>query len=206
MQLQESRQRVFLLYGPPVAGLSAAVREYTTMPELTSEDVVRNTPRYLRLLESKLPFAIDVSQMSFVPIFHLVQGLRTDGIQPVAYIYETEKIPGIVLSEHQVRRMTTVGLIRRTLKESAVGIPTRRQMIRHMTSVMEAQQEQGAQSGPKVPSEVDRMKATQKQQEIMLKQRQSSELLGAKQRELAKKTRDDMNKIKTGENPVSVTR
>jgi hypothetical protein len=57
--------------------------------------------------------------------------------------------------------------------------------------------------GVKTPTEVDHLKANQKQQEIMLKSRQAQELLQAKQRELSKKTRDDMNKIKTGEKPTS---
>jgi hypothetical protein len=59
---------------------------------------------------------------------------------------------------------------------------------------------------PKQPTEVDRLKDTQKQQLILTKARQANELLQAKQRELAKKSRDDMNKIKTGDKPRTITR
>lgn len=51
---------------------------------------------------------------------------------------------------------------------------------------------------PKQPTEVDRMKNTQKQQEILLKQRQSNDLLQAKRRELDKKGREDMQKLANG--------
>lgn len=55
-------------------------------------------------------------------------------------------------------------------------------------------------------SEVDRLKDTQKQQTLMMKQRQQQDLLGARSRELQKKSRETQAQINNGQRPASVTR
>lgn len=203
MGLRESSQRGFLLYGPQSAQLSEAVTEYTTMRNLTPRDVTLHSPRFAKQLACKLPFAIDVRNESFVNIRHLHGLLESVGVTPTVYVYDRR---GRVVSEDTVLRMTTSGLIKRGLARDVVCVLTAEQMIEHMVGLMEAAGGEGkgaTEVGLKAPSEVDRLKATQKQQDLMTKQRQAQELLAAKQRELAKKTRDAMNKIKTGEKPTS---
>jgi hypothetical protein len=198
MKITESvqSQRAFLLYGPAAAELAEAVLEHTTMQALTPRDILLNSPRYVKLLSSKLPFAIDVRNESYVTIQHLHGLLESAEIVPTVYVYQKR---ARIMSEDNVHRMTTVGLLKRGLARDIVEVVTPGMMIQSMIALMEADR---TEVGLKTPSEVDRMKANQKQQQIMLKTRQAQELLQAKQRELAKKTRDDMNKIKTGEKPA----
>jgi nicotinic acid mononucleotide adenylyltransferase len=59
---------------------------------------------------------------------------------------------------------------------------------------------------PKEPTEVDRLKVQQKQQLVATKQRQNDELFQAQERELQKKTREDAEKIATGERKREITR
>lgn len=201
MKITESvqTQRAFLLYGPATAGLAEAVQEHTTMPELTPRDILLTSPRYVRLLSSKLPFAIDVRNESYVTIQRLHGLLESAEIVPTVYLYQRR---ARIMSEDNVLNMTTSGLLRRGLARDVIEVSSAGHMIQSMIDIMEAETQKTA-VGLKPPSEVDRIKANQKQQEIMLKTRQAQELLQAKQRELARKTRDDMNKIKTGEKPAA---
>lgn len=185
--LHEVVQHAFLLYGPPA--MRTLVEDATTLQCLLPQEVCASR-KYLRLQESKLPFVVDVSASSYVDIAHLHGVLARTGIQPTIYLY---KQPAIV-SEDRVKQMTTIGLLRKGLGKHIVEVTTRGVMLAHMMSVVEAEETPQA----KVPTEVDRLSASQKQQALQLKQRQSQELLAAKQRELAKKTRDDMNKIESG--------
>lgn len=203
MGLRESAQYGFLLYGPQVAGLSEAVQEHTTMVALTPRDISLQSPRFVKQLSSKLPFVIDVRNESYVAIKHLHSLLEAANITPLVYVHAGR---GRVVSEDAVLHMTTAGLIKRGLTRDVVEVATAGQMIQHMIGIMEAMGGEGkgtTEVGLKTPSEVQRLQATQKQQDLMTKQRQAQELLAAKQRELAKKTRDSMNKIKTGEKPTS---
>lgn len=199
MKLTESvqRQRGFLLYGPAMAGLAEAVHEFTTMTRLTPRDVLFSSPAYRGMLSSKLPFAVNVTNESYVTIRHVHGILESAAIVPTIYVYGGGTR---VVSEDSLHHMTTMGLVKRGLARDVVEVQTRREMIRNMVGLMEADK---TEVGVKAPTEVDHLKANQKQQEIMLKSRQAQELLQAKQRELSKKTRDDMNKIKTGEKPTS---
>lgn len=198
MKLTESTetQRAFLLYGPATAGLAEAVQEHTTMLTVTPRDILLNSPRYVRLMSSKLPFAIDVRNESYLTIQRVHGLLESAEIVPTVYIYDRRSR---IMSEDNVEQLTTVGLLKRGLARDVIEVATPGRMIQSMIDIMEADR---TEVGLKTPSEVDRLKANQKQQGIMLKSRQAQELLQAKQRELAKKTRDDMNKIKTGEKPA----
>jgi hypothetical protein len=237
MGLREAVQRGFLLYGPK--SLAEAVKEYTTMTELTPRDITLNSPRFVKELSSKRPVAIDVTNESYVTVHHLHRLLESVGIVPTVYVYTGR---ARLVSEDTVQQMTTAGLIRRGLARDVVEVATAGRMIQDMISIMEgaygrhecpkcehvwwgvdlkscpscgAKQPNTGGHPPlreegepkpaalKTPTEVDHLKATQKQQEIALKSRQAQEILAAKQRELAKKTRDTMNKIKTGEKPTA---
>jgi hypothetical protein len=196
MKLTESTQtqRAFLLYGPATAGLAEAVQEHTTMLTVTPRDILLNSPRYTKLLSSKLPFAIDVRNESFLTIQRVHGLLESAEIVPTVYVYDKHSR---IMSEDSVNQLTTVGMLKRGLARDVIEVVTPGRMIQSMIDIMETDVRL------KPPSEVDRLKANQKQQEIMLKSRQAQELLQAKQRELAKRTRDDMNKIKTGEKPAA---
>ena len=196
MGLKESRQRGFLMYGSRT--LAETVNELTTMKELTARDILLNSPRYVKLLESKLPFALMVTNESYVTIRHIHGLLESAKVTPTIFMGTPRTR---VMNEDSVKIMTTQGLIKRGLARDVVEVATAGVMLQHMIRLLEADQ-QKTDVGLKAPSEVERIKATQKQQEISLKSRQAQEILQAKQRELAKKTRDDMNKIKTGEKPA----
>jgi nicotinic acid mononucleotide adenylyltransferase len=199
MKLTESTQHAFLLYGPPTASLAEAVRDVTTMPELTPRDILLRTQAFQSVLSSKLPFAVDVANESYVTIHHVHGILESSEIVPTVYVCPSR---GRIITEGGIQHMTTSGLIKRGLARDTVEVASAGHMIQHMIDVMEAEVRK-TKVGMQAPTEVDRLKADQKQQEIMLKQRQSQELLQAKMRELQKKTRDDMNKIKTGEKPTA---
>ena len=170
------------------------------MREVTPRDVLLGTPAYRALLDSKRPFAVNVSEESYVTIRHIHGLIERAGVAPVVCVHTRR---ARVVSEDRVQRMTTLGLIKRGLARDIVEVATAGHMIKRMVQILEAEGGTKTEVGNKPPSEVDRIKATQKQQEISLKSRQAQEILQAKQRELAKKTRDDMNKIKTGEKPTS---
>lgn len=193
MKITESKQHGFLLYGPKT--LAEAVNEFTTATELTPRDILLNSPRYVKLLSSKLPFAIDVTNESYVTIRHIHGLLESAAVVPTVFLYQGRER---VMNEDRVKTMTTAGLLKQGLARDVVEVASAGRMIQSMIDLFEAEK---TEVGLKTPTEVDRIKATQKQQEISLKSRQAQELLQAKQRELAKKTRDDMNKIKTGEKP-----
>lgn len=197
MKITEStqRQRAFLLYGPVVSGLAEAVREHTTMQTVTPRDVLFDTAAYQRLLSSKLPFAVDARNESYLTIKRVHLKLESTGIVPTVYIHQRRQR---LVSEDILGHMTTSGMLRIGLARDVVEVATPGTMIRSMMNLLEADQAPKL----KVPTEVDRLKANQKQQEIMMKTRQAQELLAAKQRELGRKTRDDMNKIKTGNQPA----
>ena len=199
-----SLSNAFLFYGPDVSNNSTfrVVLRQSSCVQLTPVELLRPPAHVRNILEMHDPFVMDVSGHSFAQIRHLHGLLESAGYQ--TYMYVQGHAKGSI-SESRIRDLTTQGLLQ-------LGIPRclalesfhpATQMVRHMNMVL---REEGPtvpvpntkSPAGKVPTEVDRLKAQQKQDTIMTKQRQTVELLQAKQRELAKKSREDMNKISSG--------
>lgn len=195
MKLNESaKQQAFLLLGPPTAQLARAVTEHTTLTTLTPRDILLSSPRYTRLLESKLPFAIDMCAESTSGV-QMVRGRLEDvDVVPTIYVYQGRQR---MMSEDALQHLATLGTIRNAFQGRVVDIATPGHMIRHMNTTLA--EVTGAPKPPKSSTEVERLQASQKQQTLMLKGRQAQELLQAKQRELARKSREDMMKNQTAE-------
>lgn len=199
-----SLSHAFLFYGPEVNTTRTfdVARRQVPCDHLTPLELMRPTTRVSNILEMQDPFLMDVSGHSFAQIQHLCRLCESAGYKTHMYIqgHGTRSI-----SESRIRDLATQGLLQAGIRRCRVleSFHPAAQMVRYIASVLN-------EEGPtvpipatktdtsKVPSEVDRLKAKQAQDTVMTKQRQAMELLQAKQRELAKKSREDMNKISSG--------
>jgi hypothetical protein len=197
MGLTEStyRPNAFLLYGfspTVVEGLQTRLPVDTVM----TQELQGSSARVRNIMEMCDPMMVDVTDQGYADILHIRNFVEQVGYAPTIYICGHMAGP---ITESWIGRMTTSGLIRKGMMREAVVLDSHEAVLTHATrQLKEADAKPG---GLKTPSEVDRLKDTQKQQIVLTKQRQAQELLQAKQRELAKKSREDMNKITTGGKP-----
>lgn len=191
MGLTESTYRpsAFLLYGfsPTVV---EALQVRLPVDKITTQELRTPSARVRNIMEMCDPFVMDVSDQGYVDVQQTRRLVEQAGYAPTIYICGRMTGP---ITESWISRMTTSGLIRQGMMREAVVLDTQEAVFSHVTRQL--QEADAKPGGLKTPTEVDRLKDTQKQQIILTKQRQAQELLQAKQRELAKKSREDMNKI-----------
>lgn len=169
------RQPAFLLYG--------------TSPK-AAQEMRESFARTIRPAHPTVRFR-DVSGMSYVEIRQLHRLLEQKGYKPTIYVKEAP-LPRMV-TESWVKQQATYGLLRSGSVASAIvtlGKYGILEMVTHVESVLEAET-----TTPKQPTEVDRLKTQQKQEILSTQERQNSQLLQAKQRELQKKSREQQQKL-----------
>jgi len=199
MGLKEAtKPRAFFLHGFPTAA-------FVNVPcaSLVLREVLQMSPRVQNLIEMCDPFVVDTQDHAFADIKRAHAVIEAAGYAPIVYA----RLPGNVpMTESTLWEATTRGLVQQELARSVVLVRRLAEAVARINTVLVNEVNTARPPGaPKVPTEVDRLKDTQKQQLVLTKQRQAQELLQAKQRELAKKSRDDMNKIKTGTQPRATT-
>lgn len=195
----------FLFYVPGVnaAPLFESMTHQAGCVTLTPAEVLRPSLRVRNILEMRDPIVVNVTHHSFAQIRHLHGMLEQAGYQPQVCLRAASAGR---LSESQIRDLTTEGLLQEGFPRSVVRLESARPATQLVQHVVKTLSEEGStlpipvakSAAPKVPTEVDRLKAQQQQDIVMTKQRQALELLQAKQRELSKKSREDMNKISSG--------
>lgn len=178
------RPKAFLLYGVTPADakpLREALVDFSFAPE------THKNPIYIDPTPTGRSF-------SFIQQLHRIWEQK--GYQVTIYVRNRTRL----MNESTVRGQATLGLILDRLARDVVDVaaPSDSEAVRLVREharalVMEAEVKQ--------PSEVDRLKVQQKQQELALKTRQGQELLQAKQRELQAKARKSSQKIVNGAKP-----
>jgi len=204
MDLSEAivHPKAFLLYG-----IAPAVVESISLQvpcdQLHADDVLRQSALTRNIMEMRDPFIVDVSKQSYVDIKHIHGLAERAGYAPTIYLRGRTTGP---MNEAWIKSAMTSGLIQQGLARDVVVLEaiSVEQLYAALKEMLREAETKTAQV--KTPSEVDRLKDQQKQQMVLTKQRQAQELLQAKQRELAKKSREDMNKIKSGDKPSAITR
>jgi hypothetical protein len=202
MDLSEAvvHPKAFLLYGIAPA-IVESLSLQVACDELRADDVLRLSALTRNIMEMRDPFIVDVSKKSYVEIKHIHGLAERAGYAPTIYLRGRTTGP---MSESWIKSAMTSGLIQRGLARDAVVVESVDQLFMEMKGMLREAETKTVEV--KTPSEVDRLKDQQKQQLVLTKQRQAQELLQAKQRELAKKSREDMNKIKSGDKPSAITR
>lgn len=201
MGLNESRYTpdAFLLYGySQEQAEHLGVRVGVT--SLAADEFERMTPLSRNVMEMSDPFMINMTGLSFSAIKRLHRLVESLGYAPTVCVYGRGSQP---MTESRIEQNATSGLIQAELARDVVVLESEQKTFAYMASLL---REAEGPATPKQPSEVDKLKDTQKQQTLLMKQRQAQDLLQAKQRELQKKSREDMNKISRSEKPRSITR
>lgn len=133
---------------------------------------------------------------SFGAIRDVVQRAVRKGYAPTIYVLDAS-LPAQI-SEQWMKRQTTCGLLYRQFAKNIVplGAYGVTEAVTHAEVMLE-----DAASGPKQPTEVDRLRVSQGKEKIAMQQRQSNEVLQAKSRELQKKAREQQQKLSAPKKP-----
>jgi hypothetical protein len=178
MPVTQVKKSAFLLYG-------TSVRAAKELRESFTQRVVRAFPSvYVR----------DISALNYTDIRVVHQLLEKRGYTPTIYVKEGA-LPTTV-TESWLRVNSTYGMLRqsrdaRDMNLIVLGKHGVMEMVAHAATLLEAE---GAKPA-KAPSEVDRLRTQQKQQDLLTKKRENDQLLQAKQRELSKKSREQYQKL-----------
>jgi hypothetical protein len=183
------RSPVFIMNGPLATFFRESLPQ-VTCPVVPIAEVTARSARVRNLLEMRDPFIVDAETASWPSVRQLVASLDTRQVRPVVYVKESVRLN----EGHDWIRMRTRHGMMRVEVPCAVITESMRDVYTHMRDTLVTE----ADMKPKQPSEADRLKVSQKQQEIELKQRQGREMLQAKSRELQKKSREDANKLASG--------
>lgn len=136
---------------------------------------------------------LNCSRMSYADIKTVRRLAESHGWKTTTYVLEGA-LP-VSLDESWIKNLSTYGLLRYDSKNVIVlrphGIIT--EVITHIELMREAEEKQPDASKP--PSEVDTVRAQQKQSDLFSKQRQGAELLAAQERELQDKAREAQQKL-----------
>jgi hypothetical protein len=185
--------KAFVLYAmtkTDAQTLHEAFVKHVRCPRVPMSDLY--SARTKHLMETGTPLFIDASGLPLSDI---------DGVHKLleradyaTYIYVKEMTLPKVITEAWVKNSSAYGLLREKYARdlcvlSADASPDL--MVEHVWRVLT--ESEAAQ--PKQPTEVDQLQQKDKQETLLLKKRQSDELLGAKTRELEKKSADDMAKL-----------
>lgn len=172
------KKSAFLLYG-------TSVKAAKELREAFTQRVARAFPGvYVR----------DISALNYTDIRVLHQILEKQGYTPTIYAKEAA-LPRHV-TESWLRVNSTYGMLRqsrdaRDMNLIVLGKHGVMEMVAHAVTMLEA-----AGAKPvKGPSEVDRIRTQQKQQDLLTKKRENDQLLQAKQRELSNKSREQYQKL-----------
>lgn len=144
----------------------------------------------------------DVSTMSYRHIKQLVREAKQCGYRTTTYVLEGA-LPA-TLNESWVKRLSTYGLLRHDAKNLIVLGPHRLlEMVTHLETVLEADEDNKPAGGDKEPTESDRLRLAQQQELLATKQRQGEELLQTKQRELQDKSNEAQQKLREPKKSVA---
>jgi hypothetical protein len=171
-------------------------------PVVSPQDLLQVTTRTRNIFEMRDTFVVDVSGCSTVDIQTMHSLLESVGYETTIYL-SGEQLRGPV-TEARVTQLSTRGTLLQSRALRTVMLERSKDVIEHLKTML--REEPGKMGPPKVPTEVDRLKAKQKQDLVLQKERDAQALLQARQRELAKKSREDINKISTGAKPRAITK
>lgn len=151
-------------------------------------------PRCRHLMEHGEPFYIDASGAPLASLGAVHRLLERVGYNISIY---TKELPLTkTLTEQWVQAAATYGQLRERYARDLIVLSHDAhpdEMVEHVWATLY----EGGAGAPKAPSEVDQLIQTQKQQDLLLKRRQSDEVLAAKERELEKKAGDANAKAAT---------
>lgn len=189
--------RAFLLYGM-TAQSAQDLRESLYRSDI--KRVQTFDARAQKVMEARQPLFTDVSGHSFAAIQNLVKLLEARKYTTTIYVCEAP-LPRYI-SEGWVKQQSTYGMLRLKFPKMVV-VEDGACALAHARRTLK---EEGGSPQVKQPTEVDRLKERQKQQNVQTKERQGQEVLQAKTRELQKKTREDQQKIVNGSKSKAVTK
>ena len=148
--------------------------------------------RTRRLMEHGVPFVVDASGARESAIVEMHRLFEERGY--ATYIYAKEMPLPRTLTESWVKQQATYGTLRTSFSRDLLVMShdaPMTEMVDHAWKVLSE-----AEAGkPKEPSEVDRIKAQQKQSDLLTKKRQSDEVLAAQERELEKNADEKLAKM-----------
>lgn len=176
---QVKKKPAFLLYG-------TSARAAKDLREAFTQRVSRVYPSaYVR----------DISALNYTDIRVLHQILEKQGCATTIYVKEG-KLPRSV-TESWLRVNSTYGMLRQShhARDTSLIVLGKHgvlEMAAHASMMLEAVEAKPVK-GP--PSEVDRLRTTQKQEEVLMKKHGNNQLLQAQQRELQQKSRAQDQKI-----------
>ena len=178
---------------------------------LKVQDVTDSTMSLTELKSTPAHIMIEaiarMDMWSYENLHEAVAQFKGLGFTPIVLLYARMN-EGQSLNEMTIPAMATVGKLRRgadrfKLVEVASGLKAAVQDVRaYVKNLLEAED----RSQPHEPTEVDRIKDQQAREKLQLQTRQSQELLGAQQRELAKKAREKEQAIHDRERPREIVR
>jgi hypothetical protein len=177
MGLTEStrhRTPCFLLYGTTRA---------------SARDLREAFERYVKRVHPTVRYR-DISEMTFMDISRLRRLLESRGYAPTIYVKEAP-LPRTV-SESWLKTSAVYGQMRRM--PNVITLSGTREMVIHAETVFE-EVKHGNAPANREPSEADRLRISQKQQDLLAKRREGDEMLAAKERDLQKKSREQLDKL-----------
>jgi hypothetical protein len=133
----------------------------------------------------------DISEMTFASILGLKRLLEQRGYAPTVYVKEAP-LPRTV-SESFLKTSAVYGQMRQSLKP--IVLSGTREMVIHAETVFEEVKHTSGSVTPKQPSEADRLRVSQKTQDLLTKKREGEEMLSAKERDLQSKSREQLSKL-----------
>ncbi len=174
--VESTRQRVpaFLLFGTS----NASARQLRESFE-----------RYVKRVHSTVRYR-DISELTFMDIKRLTRLLEHRGYAPTIYVKEAP-LPRTI-TETWVKTSAIYGQLRRL--PNTITLSGTREMVIHAETVFE-EVKHGAAGAPKEPSEADRLRSSQKQGDVLAKRREGEEMLAAKERDLQKQSREQLDKL-----------
>lgn len=182
-----SKHPAFLLYG-----MSSQTAKYLRETFLRFTKVPRVQTLTPALMEAGKPFFVDVSGHDSASIRQLRRTLQEANYR--AYIYVFEAAMPRQLSESWIQQQATYGFIRQFANILIVENRGLKRLIEHVEAVLEAEEPKGPKPA-KEPTEVDRLRDSQKQELLMTKNRQNNDMLQAKMGELKKQSRETSEKL-----------
>jgi hypothetical protein len=185
--------KAFVLYAmtkTDARTLHEAFAGHVRCPYVPMNDIYSSRTKHL--METGQPLFIDASGRSASDIDGLHKLLERADY--ATYIYVKEMTLPKVITEAWLNTSSVYGLMREKYARDLVVLSSdasANEMVEHVWHVLT----EAEAAKPKEPSEVDQLTQKDKQETLLLKKRQSDELLGAKTRELQKKSADDMAKL-----------
>lgn len=129
----------------------------------------------------------NISEMSTGQARRLIREQRSAGFKPVVMC---QMAHAVLVNEDVVTQFSRQGALMASMNQP---VAIMKDIVAILKSIQVVTEAEG--TAPKLPTEAERIRIRQKQDALSLKKRQTSELLGAQQRDLEKKARDTANKI-----------